>query len=139
MEVLRGQVSLVIATQHQVQDLTKNQLSGYNKDLKFVKKAVLEAFDLVSDSLEIARRMLSSTTPKPDSIQAKLSPGIFAADVANDLVKTKGLPFRDAYKEAMDLLPDVSDIELKANLNSKVSLGAPGNLGLEAYDERLLF
>jgi argininosuccinate lyase len=31
MEVLRGQVSLVISFQHQVQDLTKNHLSGYNK------------------------------------------------------------------------------------------------------------
>lgn len=137
MEVLRGQVSLVISFQHQVQDLTKNQLSGYNKDLKFVKKAVLEAFDSVSDSLEIARRMLSATTPKPDSILAKISPGIFAADVANELVKTKNIPFRDAYKEAIEQLPDVSGIDLLANLNSKVSLGAPGNLGLEEYRKRL--
>ena len=134
MEVLRGQVSLVISAQLQVKDLTKNQLSGYNKDLKFVKNAVLESFEITEQSLVIVGKMLSAIKPKEEVIKAKLSQGIFAADIANELVKEKGLPFRDAYKQAMEKL-EAQTPDLQKNIASKISLGAPGNLGLENLDQ----
>lgn len=129
MEVLRGQVSIVISLQHQVQDLTKNQLSGYNKDLKFVKGAIFDTFDIVSGALIIIGKMLDAITPNVSVIESKISKEIFAADVANDLVKNEGMPFRDAYRVAMDRLKHV-DIDLQANIASKISPGAPGNLGM---------
>ncbi len=136
MEVLRGQVSVVISLQHQIQDLTKNQLSGYNKDLKFVKRATLDAFEIAMNSLTIVGKMLDALTPNRESILAKISKDIFAADVANDLVKEKGLAFRDAYLLAMDQLNRVT-IDYQKNIRSKISLGAPGNLGIEVYEKLL--
>lgn len=129
MEVLRGQVSVVISLQHQVQDITKNHISGYNKDLKFVKAAMFDAFDIVLGSLQIVSRMLAAITPNEEVIKSKISKDIFAADVANDLVKNDGMPFRDAYKVAMEKLEDVQ-VDFAANIASKVSLGGPGNLGI---------
>lgn len=136
MEVLRGQVSVVISLQHQIQDVTKNQLSGYNKDLKFVKRAMMEAFDIVRDSLVITGKMLDAITPLEDSIVSKISKDIFAADVANDLVKEEGMPFREAYRIAMERL-DGLQIDYAKNIRSKVSPGAPGNLGIDEYEKLL--
>jgi argininosuccinate lyase len=136
MEVLRGQVSVVISLQHQIQDVTKNQLSGYNKDLKFVKPAMMEAFDIVCDSLVIAGKMLDAITPREDIISSKISKDIFAADVANDLVKNKNIPFREAYRVAMDGLDGIK-VNYLENIHSKVSPGAPGNLKMNLYEELL--
>lgn len=136
MEVLRGQVSVVISLQHQIQDLTKNQLSGYNKDLKFVKKATMDAFEIALNSITIVGKMLDALTPNREVISAKISKDIFAADVANDLVKNEGLPFRDAYRIAMERLPLVT-IDYQKNIKSKISPGAPGNLGIDIYEKLL--
>lgn len=136
MEVLRGQVSVVISLQHQIQDVTKNQLSGYNKDLKFVKRAMMEAFDIVRDSLMIVGKMLDAITPCEDVIQSKISKDIFAADVANDLVKDEGMPFREAYRGAMERLESLH-VDYAKNIRSKVSPGAPGNLGVDEYEKLL--
>ncbi len=136
MEVLRGQVSVIISLQHQIQDVTKNQLSGYNKDLKFVKSAMLDAFDIAMNSMVIAGKMLDALTPNEEVILSKISNDIFAADVANDLVKNEGMPFRDAYRVALDRLGGLT-VDYQKNIQSKVSPGAPGNLGLEAYEKQL--
>lgn len=142
MEVLRGQVSVIISLQHQAQDLTKNQLSGYNKDLKFVKKVMFDAFDIVTSSVMIAGKMLSAIHPNEKIITSKISREIFAADIANDLVKNENMPFRDAYRVAMERLRSADSassdtIDFQKNIASKISLGAPGNLGISEY-ERLL-
>lgn len=136
MEVLRGQVSVAISLQHQIQDVTKNQLSGYNKDLKFVKKAMLDAFDIATSSVVIVGKMLDAIHPNEDVIESKISKDIFAADVANDLVKNEGMPFRDAYRVAMERL-DGLVIDYQKNIQSKVSPGAPGNLGIDRYEKIL--
>lgn len=136
MEVLRGYVSVVISYQHQVQDLAKNQLSGYNKDLKFVKIPIIKSFEIVMDSLKVVSKMLKGITPNEEVIEAKLSKGIFAADVANKLVKEKGLAFRDAYVVVMEEIGKM-DFDFEENLRSKLSLGAPGNLNLEKYEDEI--
>ncbi|MBL4694122.1 hypothetical protein JKY72_02030 [Candidatus Gracilibacteria bacterium] len=129
MEVLRGEVSRVISFHSLVCDLTKNQISGYNKDLKFVKQPVMDSFDSVMGSLTVVKKMLAAIEPKVEVIESKISKGMFAADIANDLVKNEGMPFRDAYKVAMERLED-AEIDFAENIASKVSPGAPGNLGL---------
>lgn len=136
MEILRGNVSVVIANQLMVKDIAKNLISGYNRDGQLMKKPLFESTQIVADSLEVAGLVLKGLTPKPGTIEAKISGGIFAADIANDLVLKKGVPFRDAYNQAMALVSKHAP-DLKKNLASKVSLGAPGNLGIKALRERI--
>jgi len=136
MEILRGNVSVVLADQLMVKDISKNLLSGYNRDLQLLKKPVMESVEIVRSSLQVAGLMLSGMTPNEESMRAKITPGIFAADIANQLVQEKGMPFRDAYKQALDLVSS-RPVDLKENLDSKVSLGAPGNLDLANYRRRI--
>jgi len=135
-EILRGNVSVVIANQLLIKDLAKNLTSGYNRDGQLMKKPLIESTKIVFDSLEVAGVVLKGLTPKPENIRAKIDSGIFAADMANELVLKQGIPFRDAYKKAASTasgkIPD-----LRQNIASKVSLGAPGNLGLDQLKARI--
>ena len=79
--------------------------------------------------------VLKGLALKPDNIRAKINPGIFTADIANELVVKKGIPFRDAYKQAAEMA--TKDVDLQKNIASKKSLGAPGNLALDAYRKRI--
>ncbi|MEK7107188.1 MAG: argininosuccinate lyase [Patescibacteria group bacterium] len=135
MEILRGNVSVVIANQLMVKDISKNLLSGYNRDGQLMKKPLFESTKIVADSLDIVGLLLEGIIPKPGNIKAKITPGIFTADIANKLVTEKGVPFRDAYKQAAKIISGEPD--LAANIASKVSLGAPGNLGLAELKKRI--
>jgi len=129
MEILRGNVSAVIANQLMVKEVSKCLLSGYNRDLQLLKKPLMESVAIVHDSLEVARVVLDGVTPKSENMRAAITPGIFAADVAHQLVLEKGVPFRDAYKQAIDLL-SAKTVDVGKNLSSKKNIGAPGNLHL---------
>ncbi len=135
LEIMRGNLSVVIANQLMVKDIAKNLISGYNRDGQLIKKPVFESTKIVSDSLMVAMLMLKGLAPKPANILAKINKGIFTADVANDLVTKKGIPFRDAYKQAASA--EIGHIDLSKNIASKKSLGAPGNLQLEKYRKRI--
>ncbi|HEY4514083.1 MAG TPA: argininosuccinate lyase, partial [Candidatus Paceibacterota bacterium] len=135
-EILRGNVSVVIANQLLIKDLAKNLISGYNRDGQLIKKPLIESTKIVFDSLEVAGIVLKGLTPKPENIKAKIDSGIFTADIANDMVLKDGIPFRDAYKKAIEIASG-KKTDLKKNLESKVSLGAPGNLGLDKLRDRI--
>ena len=156
MEILRGNVSVVIANQLMVKNISKNLISGYNRDGQLIKKPLFESTKIVSDSLEVVGLVLERLTPKKKNLESKITPGIFTADIANKLVTEKGVPFRDAYKQAAGMVsqkpmgltsagqatksvdsPVDRPADLAENIASKVSLGAPGNLNLKGYTEKI--
>ncbi len=136
MEILRANSGVVLNYQHMVKDIAKNLLSGYNRDFQLLKKPLLESTDIVVQSLKVVKLLVSTMKPKVDMIQRNISKDIFMTDIANDLVKNKGMAFRDAYKKASAMV-DSYEVDMLSNLESKVSLGAPGNLGIDGYKERL--
>lgn len=135
MEILRGEVNVVVGNQLIVKTITKNLMSGYNRDGQLIKKPLIESTHIVEDSIEVAGLTLQGLTPKSENIRAKIHKGVFTADIANDMVTKEGTPFRDAYKKAADM--DAGDVDLTKNIASKKSLGAPGNLGLDVLRTRL--
>lgn len=136
MEILRGNVSVVIANQLMIKEMSKNLLSGYNRDLQLMKKPLMESARIVSDSLEVVEIALKGITPKKGSIEKKITKDIFMTDVVNKLVMEKHMPFRDAYGEAAGMISREA-VHLGENIASKVSLGAPGNLNIGEYRERI--
>ena len=89
MEILRGNVSVVIANQLMVKNISKNLISGYNRDGQLIKKPLFESTKIVSDSLEVVGLVLERLTPKKKNLESKITPGIFTADIANKLVTEK--------------------------------------------------
>ena len=136
MEILRANSGVVLNNQHMIKDIAKNLLSGYNRDFQLLKKPLFESTKIVEESLKVVHLLVTSMKPKVDMIQKNISKEIFMADIANNMVKTEGIPFRDAYKKAVEQV-DSYEVDMLKNLESKVSLGAPGNLGIEKYELRL--
>lgn len=136
MELLRGFSSVVISNQTQIQNIVKGLISGYNRDLQLIKKPLFESTEIVLDSLEVVELYLKGIEPNQDSILKKINKNIFTADLATELAKTKKTPFRIAYQKALKLIKK-EKIDIQQNLKSKVSLGAPGNLDIHYYKNRL--
>lgn len=136
MEILRGNVKVVINNQLLVKNLAVGVLSGYNRDTQLLKKPIFESTQIVIDSLEITGLFVNNFIPNEVEIKSKIGVEILAADVALELVKNRGLTFRDAYHEAMSSLPK-DMVNYKKEIKKKVSLGAAGNLGLDIYVSRI--
>ena len=137
MEVLRANVAVVQAQGYQIQTAAQNLTSGYQKDVKTNKKSVLEAFSITEASVKIVNLLFQGITPNEENLLKPFSNSeIFAADVANELVG-KGMTFRDAYKKVGEELHALSRQDPHANIRSKTHLGAPGNLGLKRYEEKI--
>ncbi|KKW19958.1 MAG: Argininosuccinate lyase [Parcubacteria group bacterium GW2011_GWA2_51_10] len=135
LEIMRGNLSVVVANQLAVKEISKNLISGYSRDLQLIKKPLFESVDIVLGSLEAAKIVLRGLSPKKDSIAAKIQPDIYAADIANTLVLEKGIPFRDAYSEALTTVAGHT-ADPKKNLASKTVVGSPGNLQIDALRKR---
>ncbi len=96
-ELLRGKVSLVLGNYVQMVSLTTNLISGYNRDLQDIKKPLIESLETTLDSLKVTKILLENSTPNQEVLEKAMTPEIFAAEKALDLVK-KGMPFRIAYQ-----------------------------------------
>lgn len=136
LEILRGNVSIVKNNHRLVQDIFANLLSGYNRDLQLIKKPVIVSTDIVLQSIDVATLYLQGITPDTEKITSKISSGIFMADIANAMVTEKGIPFREAYEVVKQMGVEGININVVENLNSKKSLGSPGNLGIDILQER---
>ena len=136
MEVLRANVSVVQSYQIQAQNVGRNLLSGYHKDLKMTKKILMESFSITLDSLQIVDLLFHNLTVNPENLEKALSQEIFATDEVNKLVEN-GMPFREAYQQVGNNLADVSNFDPVENIKNKTHLGSTGNLGLEILEKRL--
>lgn len=133
MEVLRAKSAKIFANITQLTISSHNLLSGYNKDLKFVKDIMIESIEITKDSIEIAKLTINGLFPNQERLLEcfKLDPSIFAADLANEMVIKDGIAFRDAYAEVANNLDKLKDIDPIENIKSKKHIGATGNLMLD--------
>ena len=119
MEVLRANVSVVQSLQLQVQTVGQNLISGYNKDLKITKEALIQAFDITHSSLQIIALTFENLTPNPEKLNRAFDDvEIYAADYANSLVE-QGMTFRDAYKQVGESLHTLEKQDVQANIAGK--------------------
>jgi argininosuccinate lyase len=126
LEIVRGNVAVVIAKQLEIKEIVKNSISGYAREKQLIKRPLIESFGTVLDSLEVVEIYLENLLPNEEEIKGKISKEMFLADIANELVEKKGIPFRDAYVQAFEHL-DEYEVDFEKNIKSKISLGAPGN------------
>ncbi len=135
-EVMRGKTGVILSLAQRCQMLGFNLPSGYNKDTKFTKRALMEACTITLDSLQITTLALPEVTPNEANLRAAMLPELYATDIANQLV-AEGMPFRDAYKKIGEDLGSVIVPDIDENLKNKTHLGATGNLGLDILRQRL--
>lgn len=136
LEIIRAQCSVVRGYHTLVSDISHNLISGYHRDFQITKKYLMESVKIVTQSIDVMREYGVNLLPQEEIIRKKISKGIFSADVATAMAAQEGIPFREAYLKAYEKLNDIA-LDPKENIRSRVSIGAPGNLMLAHYEERL--
>ncbi len=136
LELMRAFANVVMANQEIVKNINKNTISGYSRDYQLTKKPLLESIEIVKNSLAVAELFVAHIKPNSQTIADKIAPDIFAADIANELVEKKHLPFRDAYEKALKLVGK-QKIDYQKIIKNRKSLGAPGNLGLDRIAKKI--
>lgn len=131
-EILRSNVNVIVALQTQVKDISKNLISGYNRDTQLTKEPLIKGLGIARRSLEIVALVMERVKPNKKVLMKSLAPEFFAVHEANKLVKA-GMPFRDAYQKIKDNINQLKVRDPIKAIKEVISLGGPGNLQLSKY------
>lgn len=125
IELMRGVYASVAAAKVEVEQLLSLP-SGYHRDLQYSKGAIVHGFGRGLAALGLLPELLRAMEWQPDRMRAAIEPSMYATDLAVEL-SARGVPFRDAYRQAADPAQWV-DRDPLASLEARVSPGAAGDL-----------
>jgi argininosuccinate lyase len=95
-ELIRGRAASAHACLMETLGVCAKLTSGYHRDLQLMKFPLFRAIDLAQATLEIVPPAIAALEFRPEAI--RLDPAIHAAEQANRLVLSEGIPFREAYQ-----------------------------------------
>jgi argininosuccinate lyase len=95
-ELIRGRSATAQAALSEALAVCAKLPSGYQRDLQLLKFPLFRGIDIASQTLDILPTAIDAMRFAPERIA--LDPAIHAAEEANRLVVTEGIPFREAYK-----------------------------------------
>ncbi len=102
LELVRGAASTVQACLNECLLIMAKLPSGFQRDLQRMKPPVFRAIDLTIESVDIMAYLLSTVRFLPENIV--LGDELFATEEAYGLVRTEGIPFREAYRRVAEKL-----------------------------------
>ena len=94
-ELVRGRTAVAHACLAEVLGIFAKLPSGYQRDLQLIKAPLFRAIDLGLATSAIMAAALAGVRFRE---QIRLDPSIHAAEEANALVVSEGIPFREAYR-----------------------------------------
>ncbi|HMP61821.1 MAG TPA: lyase family protein, partial [Phenylobacterium sp.] len=132
-ELVRAKAGRIMAAFTQLAVVMKGLPLAYSKDMQEDKVPTFEAFDVLDLSIGAMAGMVGDLTPDPERMAAAAGAGFSTAtDLADWLVRTLDMPFRDAHhvtgaavKRAEQLDCGLADLpleELKA-LDPRIEAG----------------
>jgi argininosuccinate lyase len=95
-ELIRGRTATAQACLTEALGVCAKLPSGYHRDLQLLKFPLFRAIDLALETLALLPPAIGALKFRPESI--RLDPAIHAAEEANRLVVSEGIPFREAYR-----------------------------------------
>lgn len=137
-ELVRGRTATVIAARSELTMNILNKISGYHRDGQEIKRPLFLGLRYTKMSLEVMSVVVNSITPNEKQLLDNMTPELFAAHKAFELVK-RGMSFRDAYREIGSHLKDlkINKKEIVAMLRESKHQGGTGNLGLEKLKKEI--
>jgi argininosuccinate lyase len=97
LELTRGKSGRLIGNLVALLTTLKGLPSSYDKDLQEDKEPVFDAFDTLALALPVMAGLIATLQLRPARMAAQLEPGLLATDLADYLVKERGMPFRQAH------------------------------------------
>jgi argininosuccinate lyase len=96
-ELIRGRSASAQACLLEALGVCAKLPSGYQRDLQLLKFPLFRGIDLALATLAILPPAVAALGFRPEAI--RLDPAIHAAEEANRLAVTSGIPFREAYRQ----------------------------------------
>ena len=141
-ELIRAKIGRVMGAFTALMTVMKGLPLTYSKDMQDDKEPVFEAADTLMLSLAAMTGMVGDMTPRPENLRAAAGAGFATAtDLADWLVRTLNLPFREAHhvtgalvKLAEDQGKDLPDLTLAEmqGVHSGITEGVYSVLTVEA-------
>lgn len=137
-ELIRGRTATVIACRNEMTMNIINKTSGYHRDGQEIKRPLFLGLRYTDMSLEVMAIIMKKITPNEEKLLDAMSPHLFAAHKAFEMVKD-GMSFRDAYQEVGSQLDslEVDKESIVDMLKLSTHQGGTGNLQLEKTEARL--
>jgi argininosuccinate lyase len=95
-ELIRGRSMSAQACLMEALGIVAKLPTGYQRDLQLLKVPLFRGIDLALATLDILPSALAGVHFRSENI--RLDASIYAAEKANHLVVTEGIPFREAYR-----------------------------------------
>ncbi len=135
IELLRASYGVVAGARAELENLLS--LPGaYHRDLQFTKAPVLRAVRHGLSALGLLREVVNGMAFDAAAMRQAIEPAMFATDIALQNA-AKGMPFRDAYRAALNDRAALEAFAPGDSLRARISQGAPGNLDLSALRDRV--
>ncbi len=98
-EIIRSKAGRVIGSLNTLLVVMKGLPLTYNKDLQEDKEPLFDAIDTIELSLQVMCKMICDMKPNRDKMLKSAKNGFsIATDIADVLVQSLGIPFREAHK-----------------------------------------
>ena len=95
-ELVRAAPATAAGALQEILGVTAKLTSGYHRDLQRLKAPLFRSIDLAGDVLAIMAHTLPGVRFRAENIA--LTPDLYAAEQANEIVVKEGVPFREAYQ-----------------------------------------
>jgi argininosuccinate lyase len=97
-ELIRARCNRLQALPGEVTLMTAGLPPGYNRDYQELKPLLFDAFDTITELVQVLRKALEGLLISKDIMSESRYNDIFSVEEANRMVRD-GIPFRDAYRE----------------------------------------
>jgi len=97
-ELIRVRCNMLQAVPGEVTLMTAGQPPGYNRDYQELKSVLFDAFDGITELVQVIRGALEGLVVRKDILSDTRYNDIFSVEEANRMVR-EGVPFRVAYGE----------------------------------------
>jgi len=97
-ELVRGHSGQATSDLVGILALTAKMPSGYHRDVQLMKAPLFRLVDRFTACFQVTGRAVAGLKFRRERCEAALTPELFAAEQAFELVKSQGLSFREAYR-----------------------------------------
>jgi len=138
-ELIRARTATVIACKNEITTNILNKISGYHRDGQEIKRPLFLGLRYTEMSIEVASIIIKSLKPNEKRLLEDMTPELFAAHKAFEMVKKEGISFRDAYVKIganLDKL-SIDKNDIARMLKESKHQGGTGNLQLNMLSSEI--
>lgn len=138
-ELIRARAATVVSCKNEVTTNILNKISGYHRDGQEIKRPLFLGLRYTEMSLKVMAIIIRSIHPNEKRLLDDMTPELFAAHKAFEMVKKEGISFRDAYIKIGDNLDKirVNKKDIMNMLKESKHQGGTGNLLLDELKKEI--